>query len=181
MYRAAALRPSAIRVDRYQSCYCPGWAGNDKLYEIQPVGRRELARARGLGRAFAVAREEALIGRWQPSRARCPRAWGAERERSASTHAVQIQCGKPCMRARLQFVSVGRAQGLNCYLFGLEGITLYFGLDRDFAKISRWLYSGLRTTLLEVYVGHPPRPGRMYPIGSYVLGGAGCHENGDHV
>eukprot|EP00965_Chrysotila_dentata_P038106 1266450-Pleurochrysis_carterae.AAC.1 len=28
--------------------------------------------------------------------------------------------------------------------------------------------------------GISPRPDRMYPIESYVLRGAGCHDNGDH-
>eukprot|EP00965_Chrysotila_dentata_P255810 6212347-Pleurochrysis_carterae.AAC.3 len=35
-------------------------------------------------------------------------------------------------------------------------------------------------TLMEGYVGYPPRPDRMHPIGSYVLRGAGCHECEDH-
>eukprot|EP00965_Chrysotila_dentata_P160298 5293191-Pleurochrysis_carterae.AAC.1 len=38
-----------------------------------------------------------------------------------------------------------------------------------------------RSTLMEGYVGYPPRPDRMCPIGSYVLGSAGCHDNGYHV
>eukprot|EP00965_Chrysotila_dentata_P084278 2783164-Pleurochrysis_carterae.AAC.3 len=39
-----------------------------------------------------------------------------------------------------------------------------------------------RSTLIEGYMGHPPpRPDRMYPIGSYVLRGAGYHDSGDHV
>eukprot|EP00965_Chrysotila_dentata_P103864 3429830-Pleurochrysis_carterae.AAC.1 len=33
---------------------------------------------------------------------------------------------------------------------------------------------------MEGYMGYPPRPDWMYPIGSYVQRGAGCHDNGDH-
>eukprot|EP00965_Chrysotila_dentata_P098337 3250960-Pleurochrysis_carterae.AAC.1 len=33
-----------------------------------------------------------------------------------------------------------------------------------------------RSTLIEGYVGCPPRSDRMHSIGSYVLRGAGCHE-----
>eukprot|EP00965_Chrysotila_dentata_P161461 5332506-Pleurochrysis_carterae.AAC.3 len=32
-----------------------------------------------------------------------------------------------------------------------------------------------------MYLGYPPRPDRMNPIGSYVLRGAGCHDNEHHV
>eukprot|EP00965_Chrysotila_dentata_P259511 6213586-Pleurochrysis_carterae.AAC.4 len=37
-----------------------------------------------------------------------------------------------------------------------------------------------RSTLMKD-LGYPTQPDRMYPIGSYVLRGAGCHDNGDHV
>eukprot|EP00965_Chrysotila_dentata_P245718 6206731-Pleurochrysis_carterae.AAC.2 len=37
-----------------------------------------------------------------------------------------------------------------------------------------------QSTVVEGYVGYPPRPNRMYPICSYVFHGAGCHDNGDH-
>eukprot|EP00965_Chrysotila_dentata_P073242 2419679-Pleurochrysis_carterae.AAC.1 len=33
---------------------------------------------------------------------------------------------------------------------------------------------------MEGYMGYLPRPDRVYPIGSCVLRGAGCHDNGDH-
>eukprot|EP00965_Chrysotila_dentata_P132286 4374202-Pleurochrysis_carterae.AAC.1 len=29
--------------------------------------------------------------------------------------------------------------------------------------------------------GIPPRPDQIYPIGSYVQRGAGCHDDGDHL
>eukprot|EP00965_Chrysotila_dentata_P118344 3911880-Pleurochrysis_carterae.AAC.1 len=38
-----------------------------------------------------------------------------------------------------------------------------------------------RSTLMEGYMGYPPRPDHMHPIGSYILRGAGCHDNGNHV
>eukprot|EP00965_Chrysotila_dentata_P169541 5597143-Pleurochrysis_carterae.AAC.1 len=38
-----------------------------------------------------------------------------------------------------------------------------------------------RSTLMEGYVGYPPRLDRMYSIGSCVVRGAGWHDNGDHV
>eukprot|EP00965_Chrysotila_dentata_P015602 516432-Pleurochrysis_carterae.AAC.1 len=37
-----------------------------------------------------------------------------------------------------------------------------------------------RSTLMEGYVGYPPRPDGMHPIGSCVLRGAGCHECENH-
>eukprot|EP00965_Chrysotila_dentata_P079862 2633770-Pleurochrysis_carterae.AAC.1 len=36
-------------------------------------------------------------------------------------------------------------------------------------------------SLMEEYVGYPPRPDRMYPLGSYVLRGAGCRGCEDPV
>eukprot|EP00965_Chrysotila_dentata_P194504 6176406-Pleurochrysis_carterae.AAC.1 len=55
-----------------------------------------------------------------------PRAWGAERERSASARDDSLQ------------VNVGRARGSNCSFLGLEGKTLCVGLDRGIARISRY-------------------------------------------
>eukprot|EP00965_Chrysotila_dentata_P079579 2624301-Pleurochrysis_carterae.AAC.1 len=39
-----------------------------------------------------------------------PRAWGAERERSSSTHATQVQFEEPCRCARQQYASKYRAR-----------------------------------------------------------------------
>eukprot|EP00965_Chrysotila_dentata_P030951 1030971-Pleurochrysis_carterae.AAC.2 len=50
-----------------------------------------------MGRACAVAQGGWLSERQRPSRTRIPRAWEAERERSASMHATRVQNGKQCM------------------------------------------------------------------------------------
>eukprot|EP00965_Chrysotila_dentata_P230427 6197768-Pleurochrysis_carterae.AAC.2 len=58
---------------------------------------RKQARARGAGRAYGLT-----LGRGHPGdvchgRYGDSRTWGAERERSASTHAMRMRTGKPCM------------------------------------------------------------------------------------
>eukprot|EP00965_Chrysotila_dentata_P132826 4391916-Pleurochrysis_carterae.AAC.1 len=61
------------------------------------VGERAQAQARGLGAPTGRLKE------WGPQRAgaaiasRLPRAWGAERDCSASMHAMLLPNGKPCM------------------------------------------------------------------------------------
>eukprot|EP00965_Chrysotila_dentata_P258770 6213339-Pleurochrysis_carterae.AAC.1 len=67
------------------------------IHKIQPSRGWELARARVLGRAYAVA-----PGRWLEGAAAAITsvfsiAWGAKRERSASTHAMRCRFGEPCM------------------------------------------------------------------------------------
>eukprot|EP00965_Chrysotila_dentata_P064519 2139331-Pleurochrysis_carterae.AAC.1 len=58
----------------------------------------KLARApQGLGAPTRVAPGRGRSGEVGHERYRDSRTWGAERERSASTHALQIQFGKHCM------------------------------------------------------------------------------------
>eukprot|EP00965_Chrysotila_dentata_P257128 6212776-Pleurochrysis_carterae.AAC.5 len=56
----------------------------------------ELGRARGLGRACAVAQGGGAHRSAAAIASENPKAWGAERERSASTHAM-MQNGNQCM------------------------------------------------------------------------------------
>eukprot|EP00965_Chrysotila_dentata_P079506 2622135-Pleurochrysis_carterae.AAC.1 len=49
----------------------------------------------GVPARSTVARGRALTGQQRPSKVRIPRAWGAEHERFASTHATQVQFGAP--------------------------------------------------------------------------------------
>eukprot|EP00965_Chrysotila_dentata_P210190 6185759-Pleurochrysis_carterae.AAC.1 len=55
------------------------------------------AQARELGRAWAVAQGRGAQ-QWASAIASgFPKTWGAERERSASTHATRLQNGELCM------------------------------------------------------------------------------------
>eukprot|EP00965_Chrysotila_dentata_P172038 5677058-Pleurochrysis_carterae.AAC.3 len=58
---------------------------------------REQAQARGMGRAWAVARGGGAQRAGAAIPSGFPRAWGAERERSASTHAMRWQNGELCV------------------------------------------------------------------------------------
>eukprot|EP00965_Chrysotila_dentata_P088289 2915578-Pleurochrysis_carterae.AAC.1 len=55
------------------------------------------AQARRLGRAWAVAQGGGAQRSGAAVASGFPRAWGAERERCASTHAMRWQNRKPCM------------------------------------------------------------------------------------
>eukprot|EP00965_Chrysotila_dentata_P252449 6210683-Pleurochrysis_carterae.AAC.1 len=63
----------------------------------QTVAGRDLARARGLGRACSVASVGGAVQARVPMRAERSEAWGAEHERSAITHAAQVQFGELCI------------------------------------------------------------------------------------
>eukprot|EP00965_Chrysotila_dentata_P234108 6199988-Pleurochrysis_carterae.AAC.4 len=54
---------------------------------------RELAQARGLDAPTGRLKDKGTHGQQQPLRAGYPRAWGADRERSASTHATRSKMG----------------------------------------------------------------------------------------
>eukprot|EP00965_Chrysotila_dentata_P114852 3796186-Pleurochrysis_carterae.AAC.1 len=57
----------------------------------------EQAQARELKRAYAVAPERWLEGAAAAITSEFSTAWGVERERSASTQAMRMQIGKPCI------------------------------------------------------------------------------------
>eukprot|EP00965_Chrysotila_dentata_P073726 2435298-Pleurochrysis_carterae.AAC.5 len=77
------------------------WAENHLIINDTTKCGRGADAGAGAGRTCAVAPP----GRWRCQAvsamlATRSRTWGAERERSASTHAAQVQNGKLCMRAK---------------------------------------------------------------------------------
>eukprot|EP00965_Chrysotila_dentata_P245647 6206687-Pleurochrysis_carterae.AAC.1 len=90
-YRAAAPRPRAVLSVR------PDNKETTALYKIQSIAGWELSRARGLGRACAVARVGGAHKTVAVIASEYPRARGAECECSASMHATRVEFGKHCI------------------------------------------------------------------------------------
>ena len=70
-----------------------GGLGNDYYLTYKQSSVMGAAQARGLGRAWAVARGGGAQRAGAAIASEFPRAWEAERERAASTHAMQCQNG----------------------------------------------------------------------------------------
>eukprot|EP00965_Chrysotila_dentata_P193176 6175595-Pleurochrysis_carterae.AAC.4 len=76
-----------------------GRARSDTIVEtLRAIGER--ARVRGLDAPVGWLQTCGALRLCRPCAQRDPRTWGSGRERSASTHATQVQNGKLCMRAK---------------------------------------------------------------------------------
>eukprot|EP00965_Chrysotila_dentata_P054752 1818334-Pleurochrysis_carterae.AAC.1 len=68
-----------------------------RMMKMRVATVRERAQARGLGAPTGRLKERGAQRAGAAIASRVPRAWGAERERSASMHAMRLQNGKLCM------------------------------------------------------------------------------------
>eukprot|EP00965_Chrysotila_dentata_P082440 2721213-Pleurochrysis_carterae.AAC.1 len=83
--------------DRYQRYLHPGGREPTMIQKYDRRGAASRRRRGGWGAPVRWLKEGRSLGGGGHREREYPRSWGAERERSAITHAMREQIGKPCM------------------------------------------------------------------------------------